>query len=688
MEDTGQDPAEQVGAAALRDVVNLLAGTFFIINEAGHFVLWNRRVEQVSGLAPSRLHNMHMLELVVQADRAKVAEAFCTVFNQNEQVEVEANLLLKGKCVPYALWGSRMCAHGRAYLCGMGMDLQANKRQRDNLALYKRALHAASNGIVITRCAGPDNPIEYVNPAFERISGYCAAESLGRDARFMTAPGLDQAQRDELKHAIQQQRAATVVFRNCRKDGEQFWNQLSITPVRDSANRVSHFIGILEDITALKERTARLEHQVTHDPLTGVANRTLLRDHLELAIHAAARKNELVAVALMDLNKFKEINDTLGHDAGDEVLRQVAARLQSATRDTDTVARLGGDEFVLILAAQPSLRFILRSLERVRLAMAAPLNVAGRRLSVGASMGIALFPQDGKGLSELLKAADAAMYAGKCGGPDAIHFYSSAIASSLEARRRSETALREALDHDDIFLVYQPHVCVSTGKLHGLEALLRWRHPERGELLPADFLPDAEENGLIIPLGRRVLEEICATLIRLNELGFSDIPISMNASRREFSQRDYLTHIANRLAYHGANPERLTLELCESQLMRHPEQARHLAHGMEEIGIGLALDEFGGGLTNLCCLQAIRVRHLKMVAKSVQWIGDNGDHGVLARNILDIGHNLNIGVIATAVENSEQRDFLAANRCPSMQGRFVSAPLTSAALEQWLGTLH
>jgi PAS domain S-box-containing protein len=164
MEDTGQDPAEQVGAAALRDVVNLLAGTFFIINEAGHFVLWNRRVEQVSGLAPSRLHNMHMLELVVQADRAKVAEAFCTVFNQNEQVEVEANLLLKGKCVPYALWGSRMCAHGRAYLCGMGMDLQANKRQRDNLALYKRALHAASNGIVITRCAGPDNPIEYVNP--------------------------------------------------------------------------------------------------------------------------------------------------------------------------------------------------------------------------------------------------------------------------------------------------------------------------------------------------------------------------------------------------------------------------------------------------------------------------------------------------------------------------------------------
>jgi diguanylate cyclase (GGDEF)-like protein/PAS domain S-box-containing protein len=688
MDDTGQDPAALVGAAALCDVVNLLAGSFFIINEAGHFILWNKKVEQASGLTPAQLNNIHMLELVAQADRPKVAEAFCTVFNQNEQVEVEANLLLKGESVPYALWGSRMCAHGQAYLCGMGMDLVANSRQRSDLELCKRALHAANNGIVITRCEGHDNPIEYVNPAFERISGYSAEDCIGRDSRFMAAPGLDQPQRTELQLAIRQQRPTSVVFRNCRKNGEQFWNQLAITPVRDSADQVSHFIGIVEDITALKERTAQLEYQVTHDPLTGVANRTLLRDRLEHAVHAARRKNELVSVVLMDLNKFKEINDTLGHDAGDEVLRQVAARLQSATRDTDTVARLGGDEFVLVLAAKPSLRFTLRSLERVRLAMAAPLNVVGRRLSVGASMGVAMFPQDGNGLSDLLKAADAAMYAGKCGGPDAVHFYSSAIAASLEARHRSETALREALEHDDIFLVYQPHVCVATGRLHGLEALLRWRHPEHGELLPADFLPDAEENGLIIPLGRRVLEDICGTLIRLEELGYSDIPVSMNASSREFSQRDYLPHIAKRLEYYGAHPDRLTLELCESQLMRNPDQARHLAQGMEEIGIGLALDEFGGGLTNLSCLQAIAVRQLKMVGKSIQWIGNGGDRGVLARNILDIGHNLNIGVIATAVENSLQRDFLAANRCPSMQGRFISAPLTGNALEQWLETRH
>lgn len=688
MDDTGEEPAKQVGAAALHDVVNQLACTFFIINEAGHFILWNRQVESATGLTADRLHNIHMLELVAQADRPKVAAAFCTVFQQHEKVEVEANLLLKGQCVPYVLWGSRMLAQGQAYLCGMGMDLVACQRQRQDLDLYKRALHAASNGIIITRCAGRDNPIEYVNPAFERISGYTATESIGRDSRFMAAPGIDQPQRLALQQAIRQQRPASVVFRNCRKNGEQFWNQLAITPVRDGANRVTHFVGIMEDITALKERTAQLEYHVTHDTLTGVANRTLLRDRLEQAIHAAQRKNELVAVVLMDLNKFKEINDTMGHDAGDEVLRQIATRLQSAMRDTDTVARLGGDEFVLVLAEQPSMRFILRSIERVRLALAAPLAVAGRRLSVGASMGVALFPQDGNGLGELLKAADAAMYAGKCGGPDAVHFYSVAIAASLEARQRAEAALRDALANNDIFLVYQPHVCVLTGQLHGLEALLRWHHPERGELLPADFLPEAEENGLIIALGRRVLEDICGTLIRLEELGFPHIPISMNASSREFSQRDYLPHIAQRLAFYGADPARLTLELCESQLMRNPEQARRLAQGMEEIGIGLALDEFGGGLTNLSCLEAIPVRHLKMVAKSIQRIGADGDHGILARNILDIGHNLNIGVIATGVETSQQRDFLAANRCPSMQGRFISAPLTRTALEQWLSRPH
>ena len=684
MDDTGEEPAKLVGAAALADVMHLLAGPFYIIDEAGHFILWNRQVEQISGLAPSQLQNIHMLELVAPADRPKVAEAFCTAMQQDGQVQINACLLLKDQSVPFALWGTRMQAKGHNYLCGMGMDLSTQARQGADLDLCKRALDAASNGIVITRCAGADNPIEYVNPAFERISGYSAEESIGRDSRFMAAPGLDAPQRSELHLAIRQQRAATVVFRNRRKNGEQFWNQLTITPVRNGNGHVSHFIGILEDITELKERTTRLEHQVTHDALTGLANRTLLGDRLEHALHSAERTRHQVALVLMDLNKFKEINDTMGHDAGDEVLRQVASRLLSAVRETDTVARLGGDEFVLVLAEQPSLRFVLRSLDRIRQAMAAPLTVAGRKLSVGASMGVALFPQDGQNQSQLLKAADAAMYAGKSGGLDAVHFYSNEIAASSEARQHFESMLRRALDGDEIFLTYQPKVCVQTGALRGLEALLRWNHPERGELLPAEFLPEAEENGLIVPLGRRVLEDVFQTLARLAEMGFPEIPVSINSCSREFTQRDYLPHISHRLKHYGAAAGRLALELRESQFMRNPDEARRLAHGAEELGIGLALDEFGVGASNWSCLAALPITHLKMAQHSIEHIGSEGGKGALARSILDLGHNLDIEVTATCVENDAQRVFLAAHGCASMQGHFVSAPLTRPELEHWL----
>jgi diguanylate cyclase (GGDEF)-like protein/PAS domain S-box-containing protein len=672
--DTSGDQA-RVGAVPLAEIMNLLAGTFYVLDEAGHFILWNRRLEQTTGLDAGQLGAVHMLDLVDPPDRPKVAAAFCEALQQQDQVQLEAHLNLRGQCLPYLLFGTRLQTGGRNYLCGMGVDLSQSHRQQEALRLRERALHAASNGIVITRCDGDDNPIEYVNPAFEHITGYSAAEVVGRDSRLMAAPGLDQAQRAVLHEAVAARRPCSVVLRNQRKDGRVFWNQLSVTPVGDGGGRVTHFIGILEDITALRERTAQLEHQVTHDPLTGVANRTLLRDRMEHAIHAAHRAGGNVAVALLDLNKFKEINDTMGHDAGDQVLRQVAHRLLCSVRDTDTVARLGGDEFVLVLAEQPNLRFTLRMIDRVRQALAQDLRVDGRELSIGASMGVAIYPQDGDNFSALLKAADAAMYTGKGGGPGAVHFYSPDRATSSESRQRMETALRDALSGDQLYLKYQPHVGVATGELQGLEALLRWRHPERGELLPADFLPDAEENGLIIPLGRRVLEDVCATLSHLSAIGYGGVPISINASSREYVQRDYLPHIERRMKHYAIPPERLEIDLKESHLMDNPERAQRLAQGMLHLGIGLNIDEFGAGASNLACLGGMPVRRLKM---------HGGRAGALTRIMLDIGHNLNVNVVATCVETESQHAYLAANGCSSIQGYYVSQPLARPELERWL----
>ncbi|TWI66386.1 PAS domain S-box-containing protein/diguanylate cyclase (GGDEF)-like protein [Pseudoduganella lurida] len=683
---TVAEAVDMVGGVPLREMLNLVAGAFYVLDEAGYFLLWNRQVEQATGLSAERLRSIHMLELFEPAERPHIAQAFCNVFQQDERVQIEGRLRNgAGGTTPYVFCGSRLEIPGDGrYLCGLGMDLTEHYRQRDKLELFERALMAASNGIVIARHDGRENPIAYLNPAFEYISGYSAAESLGRDARFMAAPGMDDDQRAQLASAIASHRPATVVFRNQRKNGELFWNHVTVTPVRDHAQRVTHFIGIIEDITAMKQRTTQLEHLVTHDPLTGLANRLLLRDRLEHAIGAAQRASEMVGVVLLDLNKFKEINDTMGHAAGDQVLKQVAQRLQSALRETDTVARLGGDEFVLVLAGQPSLRFTLKMIDRIRRAMASEMEIDGRLLSVGASMGVAVWPSDGRSVGELLQAADTAMYQGKHGGPDAVHFYSPGMAANTAARQRMEQSLRDALERDDLYLLFQPHVSVETGKILGVEALLRWRHPERGELLPADFLPEAEENGLIVQLGRRVLEDVCGTLRRLAELGFPDLPISINASSREFSQRDYLPYIARRMAHHGLRTASLTLELREEQLMMDPEGAQRLANGLQELGIRLSVDEFGAGANNLTCLRHLPVSQLKMTRQRVQEIDGVPGSGILAKTMLDIGHNLNIRVVGTGVETRDQHDFLAAHGCNSLQGNYISQPLTAPALEQWL----
>ena len=676
--------AQRVGAASLQDVIELLADAFYVLDDAGHFILWNHRIEQATGLAPHQLRAIHMLDLFHPDDRPTVSLAFCSALQTDTPAHVEARLLCRGAAVPFLFCASRMQSSGGAYLLGTAVNLSAQKQRGDLAELRDRALHAASNGIVITRCNGKDNLIEYVNPAFERITGYGRDEILGHDSRFMAADEQDAAQRAELTAAIAANLPVTVVLHNVRKNGERFWNRLSVTPVSDARGLVTHHIGIIEDISELKERTAQLEYQVTHDALTGLANRTLLRDRLDHALQAARRSNHLVAVVLMDLNKFKEINDTMGHDAGDHVLCMVARRLQSALRDSDTVARLGGDEFVLVLAEQPSLRYTLRMIERIRQAMADELEFEGHGLPVGASMGVAIFPNDGDNFSVLLRAADAAMYKSKSGSPNAVHFHSPDMASASEARRRMEQALRDALDGDSLYLKYQPSVCVQTGRILGVEALLRWRHPQLGELLPPVFLGEAEENGLIVPLGRRVLEDVCATIKRLGEMGYATLPVTMNASYREFGQRDYLPHIARTVERHGINPACLELELREAQLMRNPDVARRLSAGVRDMGLRISVDEFGGGASNLACLRALRLDQLKMASAPVREIGALGLSGALAKTMLDIGRNLEIRVVATSVETRAQHEFLSQHGCASMQGHYVSLPLNRPDLEHWL----
>ena len=677
-----------VGRLPLSSVIDVLPGTFYVLREDGTFALWNKTLERVTAMTPAELKVAHALDMYDITEKRIIDVKVREVFQNDAQVFVEANYLDKyGNATPYLLCGARIECRGRYYLCGMGIDLTERRAQEEVLRVRERALHATSNGLVITRCTSEDNPIEYVNPAFERISGYAASEVIGRDSRFMAAPGLDLEERDRLRKAIRSRQQVNVVFRNLRRNGELFWNDLTITPVTDGTGKVSHFIGVINDVTALRQRTALLEHEVNHDPLTGLANRTLLWDRLDHAIHMAQRNKTLVATALIDLNGFKQINDGYGHEAGDEVLKVVAKRLQASVRESDTVARLSGDEFVLVLVNQPSLRYTLRMVERLRDALSRPVVFDTTEIATGAAIGVSVYPHDGSDAVSLVRAADVAMYHAKASQQHQAFFFSADMKSTTEAKHKREETMRRAIEDRELFLLMQPRVDLQTGVISALEALVRWRHPEQGVLLPAAFLSDAEENGLIVDIGREVLEQACGFLDRRARAGLALLPIALNSSAREFSQPGYVNHIAGALDRHGLPPGMLEIELREDGLNNNHQLGFEIMTQLRELGVRRSLDAFGEGMCDLNYVQKLPLTHVKVARAAINRITADARSGAVVRALIDIGHDLGMRVIAKGVETRIQMDFLRLNACDEMQGRLFSEPVSEAAIEAMLATM-
>lgn len=675
-----------IGGIPLRNIIDVLPGTFYVLRRDGTFALWNKTVEAATGLNSEEMRTVQALEMFDVTEKNKINEKIQQVFERGDQVFVEANLLDRdGHGTPYLLTGARIECRDKFYLCGMGLDISVRHQQEEQLRLRERALHAASNGLVITCCRGKDNPIEYVNPAFERITGYSADEVIGRDSRFIAAPGLDADARAQLRRAIDLRQEVNVTLRNQRKNGELFWNDLTITPVADEKGHVTHFIGVINDVTEHKQRTAHLEHEVNHDPLTGLANRTLLWDRLEQAIHMAQRNKALVATVLLDLDGFKQINDTLGHEAGDEVLTVVANRLVAAVRDSDTVARLSGDEFVLVLVNQPSLRFTLRMVDRLRQGINKPVVFNGAEIDVRASIGVSVYPHDGDTAFDLVRAADVAMYHAKGARKNGVHFFSAEMKTTSEAKQRLEDSMRVAVEQDQLFVQFQPKVCMHSGRIRGFEALLRWNHPEQGLLLPAAFLAEAEENGAIIAFGDLVLERACALLQRLGAAGFGDMPVSINVSQREYVRPHYVEHVAAVLARFRLPPANLDIEVREEGLARNHHLGAELITQLSELGVLRSVDAFGDGVSDLNYLQKLPLSHVKLAKAAVHQISPETRRGPIAKSLIDIGHNMNLTVIAECVETRAQVDFLKSNLCDQMQGLYYKEPLSAEAAEQLLG---
>ncbi|MBW7900725.1 MAG: EAL domain-containing protein [Rhodocyclaceae bacterium] len=549
----------------------------------------------------------------------------------------------------------------------------AQRRLDEQLRQLSRALESSSNGVMITSSTQLDHPIVYVNPAFERITGYSAAEAVGSSGRFLVRDDLAQKGLSEIRAALRERREGYTVLRNYRKNGQMFWNELSIAPVRDESGEITtHFVSIINDVSERIAYEQQLEYHATHDALTGLANRNLLHDRINQSILQAKHAGKLVGVLLLDLDRFKLINDGFGHAPADNLLKTVAERLGRCVRETDTVARLGGDEFVVVAGNIDDPDNLAGIAAKVLRQLAQPLDVEGKEVFVTASIGIATYPRDGEHGESLLRNADVAMYRVKEHGRNSYRFYTPEMNHMALDRLDMEGNLRRALERDEITVFFQPILSLASGRIIGAEALARWNHPRIGMIHPPEFIPLAEETGLIIPLGERVLRLVCAQIAAWQAAEMPPLRVAINISARQFRQDDLPRLVGRVLEETGVGGESLELELTESMVMHDVDNAISMLRDLKQLGVDLSLDDFGTGYSSLSYLKRFPIDVLKIDRSFVRDIDSEADDAAIARAVIAMAHSLGLRVIAEGVESEAQLELLRKYDCDAFQGFLFS----------------
>ena len=561
-------------------------------------------------------------------------------------------------------------------------DIAARELAESALKLRQRAIEASANAILIINTRAQGFSIDYVNPAFERITGYCAADAIGQRVGFLCNNDLRQPGLRALALAAAEQREGHAILRNYRKDGSMFWSDIYLAPVRDDQGTVNHFVIAQYDITERKRHEAELEFRTNRDPLTGLANRNLLRDRLAQSLAFATRHEHPIWIVFVDLDRFKFVNDTLGHLAGDELLKKVAERLQGAVRETDTVARLGGDEFVLLLPERTDAALSTIVVQRIMEAIARPLTIEGHEFFLTCSVGVSAFPADGDDVETLIKHADIAMYRAKETGRNNFQFYMATMNQQALDRLRLEGDLRTALERHEFLLHYQPQVDLRSGRIVGMEVLLRWQHPELGMVPPLRFIGLAEETGLIVPIGAWALRTACEQVKTWQTQGLGYLRVSVNLSARQFNQRDLTQSIADILRDTGLDPHYLEIELTESMVMTDVDHTVGILRDLKALGVQVSIDDFGTGYSSLSYLKRFPIDVLKIDQSFVRDITLDPDDAAIVTSIISLAHNLRLNVIAEGVETEAQLQYLQRHGCDEIQGYYFSRPVPASAFAQ------
>jgi diguanylate cyclase (GGDEF)-like protein/PAS domain S-box-containing protein len=551
----------------------------------------------------------------------------------------------------------------------------------EKLTLMAAALNAAANSISITDTKGD---IVWANPAFSDLSGYSAEEVLGRNCRLLKSGAQDSRFYEEMWAVISSGKTWRGEIVNRRKDGSLIPEDMTITPVESKSGNITHFIAIKQDISERKRVEQQVNDLAYYDTLTGLPNRTLLRDRLNSAVIAARHGARSAALLYLDLDRFKIINDSLGHSFGDLLLQQVANRLQNEIRQEDTVARVGGDEFLIVLTNVESLAEVDAIAKRVVNSVMGEFSIQGRSINITCSLGVSIFPEHGEDGEALTKNADAAMYFAKEHGGNALSFFTDEMNKMVTERLNLENSLRSAIDKEEFFLVYQPQFSIASGCVTGMEALLRWQNMERGLVMPDKFIHVAESCGLIDAIGEWVLRSACFQMKRWQDEGLLLAPIAVNVSAIQFRNEGFKELVRDVLRETGLDPQYLELELTESVLMSNADVMFKVLSDLEEMGVKLVIDDFGTGYSSLSYLKQFPVTKLKIDRSFIREVTVDPDDAAITSAICGMAKVLNLKVIAEGVENQDQLLFLAEQECDDVQGYYFSRPLNIENVEKML----
>ena len=664
----------------LRELVEQASDGIFVADLDGRYTEVNRAGARMLGCSREEIVGKTILDLIPPAEADRL-------WKEKEQllkggIVVSEWTLRRKDGTPLPVEVSAKILPGGQWQ-GFVRDITERKQAEAQLRQAAIVFESTNEGIMIADAAGR---LLAVNRAYERISGFRAEEVLGKNPRFQQSGRQDEAFYKQLWAALEKTGQWRGEIWNRRKNGEIYPAWENISAVKDSGGRITHYVSVLSDISMMKQAEERLRHLANHDALTGLPNRLFFTASLEKALERADRRQQKLALLFLDLDRFKLVNDTFGHAAGDRLLQEIGARLQGCVRAEDMVARLGGDEFIVILEEVAHVNDVAHLAEKIVAAVARPVALDGKEVVSSTSIGISLYPGDANNPEDLTIAADAALYRAKERGRHTYEFYTAELNTRALERLSLENSLRRALASGELALYYQPQIDLVAGRIVGVEALIRWHHPQEGMILPKDFIAAAEESGLIESIGDWALRQACAQAAAWRAEGLSPGRIAINLSGRQILNNRLIDTVQAALRDGGLQPSDVEIELEITETLLHSiERSVEVLRRLRRLGIRLAIDHFGTGYSSLSLLKRLPVDTLKIDRTFVRNIPDDTDNKAIAAAIISMGHSLGLRVIAEGVETDGQLAFLLQQGCDEVQGHLLSEAVSAEAVSRLLG---